>query len=112
MPGPLSSTPIRYLFSEISAMSTAIVGRMPASSQASRELSTASFTVVSRALAGVSNPRRCLVLVKNVLGEMSRCLWAIDSAVARLGGFGVSSAALMIRQVSIILDVCQVERGL
>src|SRR5436189_5354984 len=91
-------------------MSTCRVGRMPASSQASSELSTASLTVVRRALAGLSNPSRCLFFVKNSLTEISRCFEAIDSAVARRGGLGGASAALMVRQVSIILDVCQVWR--
>ena len=83
---------------------------MPASSQASSELSTASLTVVSSALAGLSNPSRCRFFVKNSLTEISRCFEAIDSAVARRGGLGGASAALMFRQVSIILDVCQVGR--
>src|SRR6185369_9808733 len=107
---PLSSTAMRYRFSEISMISTRRVGRMPASSQASRELSTASLTVVRRALAGLSNPSRCLFFVKNSLTEISLCLDAIDSAVARRWGLGGASAELMTRQVSIILDVCQVER--
>ena len=38
-----------------------------ASSQASRELSTASLTVVSSALRGLSNPSRCRFLAKNSL---------------------------------------------
>jgi hypothetical protein len=63
-------------------MWTQISGRMPASSQASSELSTASLTVVSSALRGLSNPSRCRFLAKNSLTEMSRCLAAIDSAVA------------------------------
>jgi len=40
-------------------ISTSTSGRMPASSHASRALSTPSFTVVSRAFSGLSNPRRC-----------------------------------------------------
>src|SRR5258707_4479298 len=91
-------------------MRTGKVERMPASSQASRELSTASLTVVRRALAGLSNPSRCLFFVKNSLTEISRCFEAIDSAVARRGGLGGASTGLMFRQVSIILDVCQVWR--
>ena len=70
---------------------TQISGTMPASSQASSELSTASLTVVSRALRGLSKPSRCRFLAKNSLTEMSRCLAAIDSAVARRGA---RSAAL------------------
>src|SRR5579871_1304569 len=54
---------------------------MPASSQASSELSTASLTAVRRAFLGLSKPSRCLFLAKNSLTEMSRCFAAIDSAV-------------------------------
>src|ERR1019366_617803 len=66
---------------------------MPASSQASSELSTASFTVVSSAFAGLSKPSRWRFLVKNSLTEISLCLVAIDSAVARRFGAGGSSTA-------------------
>src|ERR1700722_10461584 len=59
---------------------------MPASSQASSELSTASLTVVRSALAGLSKPRRCRFLVKNSLTEMSRWRVAMVSAVARRAG--------------------------
>ena len=45
---------------------------MPASSHASSALSTASFTVVRRAFAGLSNPRRWRFFVKNSLTEISR----------------------------------------
>ncbi len=48
-------------------MWTQISGRMPASSQASSELSTASFTVVSSALRGLSKPSRWRFLAKNSL---------------------------------------------
>jgi len=54
---------------------------MPASSQASRELSTASLTAVRRAFLGLSKPSRCLFFAKNSLTDMSRCFAAIDSAV-------------------------------
>src|ERR1700722_1943565 len=65
---------------------------MPASSQASSELSTASFPVVRSALAGLSKPSRWRFLVKNSLTEISRCRVAIDSAVARLlGALGACS---------------------
>ncbi len=66
-------------------MWTQISGRMPASSQASSELSTASLTVVSSALRGLSKPSRWRFLAKNSLTEISRCLAAIDWAVARFG---------------------------
>src|SRR5438132_229062 len=67
-------------------MMTVTFGRMPASSQASSELSTASLTAVSSALEGLSKPSRWRFLVKNSLMEISRCLEAIDSAVARRPG--------------------------
>src|SRR5947207_14081756 len=65
---------------------------MPASSQASSELSTASLTAVRRAFLGLSKPSRCLFFAKNSLTEMSRCFAAIDSAVTarRLGCAPVS----------------------
>ena len=53
-------------------MWTQISGRMPASSQASSELSTASLTVVSSALRGLSKPSRWRFLAKNSLTEISR----------------------------------------
>src|SRR5215468_4962760 len=56
---------------------------MPASSQASSELSTASFTAVSSALRGLSNPNRCRFFAKNSLTEISRCFAAMASAVTR-----------------------------
>src|SRR5215469_16057954 len=59
---------------------------MPASSHASRELSTASLTAVSRAFRGLSNPRRWRFFAKNSLTEMSRCFSAMLSAVTRRRG--------------------------
>ena len=59
---------------------------MPASSQASSELSTASLMVVSSALEGLSKPSRWRFLVKNSEMEISRCFVAICSAVARRRG--------------------------
>jgi len=50
-----------------------ISGRIPASSQASSELSTASLMVVSSAFDGLSKPSRCRFLVKNSEMEISRC---------------------------------------
>jgi len=90
IPGPLSCTATRYRPSPTSSTSTTKSGRMPASSQASRELSTASLIAVSRDLAGLSNPSKCLFLVKNSLTLISRCREAIISAVARrVGSFFV-----------------------
>src|SRR5499427_7818025 len=66
---------------------------MPASSQASSELSTASLTAVRRAFLGLSKPSRCLFFAKNSLTDMSRCFAAIDSAVAARR-FGCSPVSL------------------
>src|SRR3954449_11741526 len=65
-------------------MMTLTFGRIPASSHASSELSTASFTVVSSALRGLSKPSRWRFFAKNSETEISFCLAAIDSAVSRL----------------------------
>src|SRR5690242_5226194 len=65
-------------------MTIVTLGRMPASSQASRELSTASLTVVRRALRGLSKPRRWRFLAKNSETEISFWRVAMDSAVSRL----------------------------
>ena len=86
MPGPLSCTPTLKRSEPVRWMWTQISGRMPASSQASRALSTASLTVVSRALRGLSKPSRWRFLAKNSLTEMSRWLAAIEWAVARRRG--------------------------
>ena len=59
-------------------------GRIPASSQASRELSTPSLTVVSSAFDGLSKPSRCRFLAKNSETEMSRCCFARSLALDRL----------------------------
>src|SRR5215469_10144816 len=66
---------------------------MPASSQASSELSTASLTAVSRAFLGLSKPSRCLFFAKNSLTDMSRCFAAMDSAVTARR-FGCSPVSL------------------
>ena len=95
MPGPLSSTmttkrpspfvrsPSPFAPRARSRTSIAISGRIPASSQASSELSTASLIVVRSAFDGLSKPRRCRFFVKNSEIEISRCFDAICSAVAR-----------------------------
>src|SRR5215469_636241 len=80
---------------------------MPASSQASSELSTASLTAVRRAFLGLSKPSRCLFLAKNSLTDMSRCFAAIDSAVAaRRFGCSPVSLAFGIFVCSSILPEC------
>ena len=74
--------PLSYLFRAVAGASTphsiaSIVtqtsGRICASSHASSELSTASLTVVSNALRGLSKPSRCRFLAKNSLTAMSFC---------------------------------------
>src|SRR6185295_6023517 len=66
---------------------------MPASSQASMELSTASLIVVRSAFEGLSKPSRWRFFEKNSETEISRWRWAMDSAVARrAGAFGAGGA--------------------
>src|SRR5208282_5243799 len=60
-------------------------GRIWASSHASSELSTASLTVVSSALRGLSNPNKWRFLAKNSLTAISFCFEARVSAVSPLG---------------------------
>src|SRR6266540_1342013 len=96
MPGPLSATVIRKRLAWLggsggSPLATASTltttsGRIPASSQASRALSTASLTQVSSAFRGLSKPRRCRFLVKNSDTEISRCRAPISTA--ETGGVG------------------------
>src|SRR3989449_5410789 len=103
IPGPLSVTVIRKRFAWLggsggSPLATASTltttsGRIPASSQASSALSTASLTQVSSALRGLSNPRRWRFLVKNSETEISRCRAPISmaetvGAAFVAGGFG------------------------
>ena len=81
MPGPLSSMMMRNLVSPSWTNSILISGNILASSQASRELSTASFTVVSSAFLGLSKPSRWRFFSKNSAMEISRCFVASSSAV-------------------------------
>jgi hypothetical protein len=81
IPGPLSSTAILYSHFEVSSISINIVGSIIASSQASSELSTASFTAVIKTLVWLSKPRICLFLSKNSATEISFCSLAILSAI-------------------------------
>src|SRR5215831_6285157 len=66
---------------------TVTSGMMPASSQASSALSTASFTQVRRALRGLSKPSRCRFFVKNSATEISRWRAPISTAVTCCDGF-------------------------
>src|SRR5215469_16592250 len=73
---------------------------MPASSQASSALSTASFTHVSSALRGLSKPSRWRFFVKNSETEMSRWRAPISTAVTvgaglATGGFAGAAAAVV-----------------
>src|SRR3989338_1624240 len=56
-------------------------GRMRASSQASKELSTASLTAISKAFRGLSKPNRWRFFSKNSAMLISRCFLANSSAV-------------------------------
>src|SRR5262250_2198437 len=101
MPGPLSLTVMRKRLAwlaggggpPLAATSslTTMSGRIPASSQASSALSTASFTQVNRALRGLSKPRRCRFLVKNSETDISRCRAPISTA--ETGGLAAGAAA-------------------
>src|SRR5690348_3366235 len=68
---------------------------MPASSQASSALSTASLTQVRSALRGLSKPSRCRFLVKNSETEISRWRAPISTAEMVVGGLaGFASGVL------------------
>jgi hypothetical protein len=99
MPGPLSTTVTRNRVAWLAggggepllgttSTFTTTSGRIPASSEASRALSTASLTQVRRAFRGLSNPRRCRFLVKNSETEISR--WRAPISTAETAVFGVA----------------------
>src|SRR5262245_44971769 len=99
MPGPLSITVTRKRVAWLgggggsplggtTSTCTDTSGRMPASSAASKALSTASLTQVRSAFRGLSKPRRCRFLVKNSDTEISRCRAPISAAEAGAGAFG------------------------
>src|SRR6266567_4979999 len=107
MPGPLSATvmrkrvawlgdggapPLEPLLAATSTLTTTS-GRIPASSQASSALSTASLTQVRSALRGLSNPRRWRFLVKNSETEISRWRAPISAADTAAFGSGVGGLA-------------------
>src|SRR5437879_6468190 len=89
---------------------------MPASSHASSALSTASFTVVRRAFAGLSNPRRWRFFVKNSLTEISRWRAARSVAVSRTmgldAGAGLAAAALGVAFLAAALGAALTMAGL
>src|SRR5262249_37991284 len=106
MPGPLSVTVMRKRLAWLgggagspwatTSTFTTMSGRIPASSHASRALSTASLTHVSSALRGLSNPSRWRFLVKNSETEMSRWRAPISTAVTVAAGLvtaGLAGAA-------------------
>src|ERR671912_862762 len=81
-------------------------GKMPASSQASSALSTASLTQVSRAFRGLSKPNKWRILVKNSETEIS--LWrapisTADSEIFAAAG-GISTASFDFTGALDILD--------
>src|SRR5215510_321328 len=101
MPGPLSATVMQNLLAWLGATGspfdttsslTVTSGRMPASSQASRALSTASFTQVKSDLRGLSKPSRWRFLVKNSETEISRWRAPISTAVTCCAGFAGAGA--------------------
>src|SRR5262245_5557535 len=76
---------------------------MPASSAASRALSTASFTQVRRALRGLSKPRRWRFLVKNSETEISRCRAPISTAETVAAAFGGAGGAVGVRATAVAI---------
>src|SRR5262249_61020326 len=68
---------------------TTTSGRIPASSAASSALSTASFTHVSSALRGLSNPSRWRFFVKNSETEISR--WRAPISTADTAALGAAA---------------------
>src|SRR5262245_20698737 len=104
IPGPLSVTVIRKRLAWLgggggpplatASTLTTTSGRMPASSQASSALWTASFTQVSSALRGLSNPSRCRFLVKNSDTEISR--WRAPISTAETAGLGSGAGGLLL----------------
>ena len=103
MPGPLSETVTRKRVAwlagggaaplpDATSSVTTTSGRMPASSEASSALSTASLTQVRSAFLGLSKPSRWRFLVKNSDTEMSR--WRAPSSAADGAAFGAAVGVL------------------
>ncbi len=67
-------------------------GRNPASSHASRELSTASLIPIKSDFERESKPRICLFFSKNSVTEISCCLLASFTAVAVFFSFGAAGS--------------------
>src|SRR2546428_12622032 len=80
---------------EATSTLTTTSGRMPASSEASSALSTASLTQVRSAFLGLSKPSRWRFLVKNSDTEISRWRAPIstaDTATLHAAGGGLGGA--------------------
>src|SRR5262249_24784639 len=91
---------------------TTTSGRIPASSQASSALSTASFTHVSKALRGLSKPSRWRFFVKNSETEMSRCRAPISTAVTGGGGLATGGLRAAASSVAAVADFVGAAAGL
>ena len=73
-------------------MLTDTSGGIPASSQASRELSTASLIPINNDFDLESKPRICLFFSKNSVTEISCCLVASLCAIAVFFSLGAASS--------------------
>ena len=95
IPGPLSSTTnsIMSFLVSILATLTLMVGKIRASSHASRELSTASFTAVISDLTGESNPRKCLFFSKN--SDIATCFW-LDASFCAIPAMLVTPSLVLL----------------
>src|SRR6185503_9807907 len=104
IPGPSSMTVTRKRLAwlgagvvpplAITSSLTITSGKMPASSQASRALSTASLTHVSKALRGLSKPSRWRFLVKNSETEMLRWRAPISAADTPILAFASATGSV------------------
>ena len=104
IPGPLSSTVrIRFGAGEAVFISIKRSGRIPASSQASSALSTASLIVVIRDRCSESNPSICLFFSKNSAMLIDFCFSASFSAI---GGAGVCGIESLLIYMAGIVDIC------
>src|SRR5438093_4815912 len=78
---------------EATSTLTTTSGRMPASSEASSALSTASLTQVRSAFLGLSKPSRWRFLVKNSETEIAR--WRAPISTADTATFGAAVGVLV-----------------
>src|SRR5262245_20349208 len=84
---------------------------MPASSDASRALSTASLTQVRSALRGLSKPSRCRFLVKNSETEISRWRAPISTAETVAAGLASFGSAAGVAASGAALDDLALDLG-